>query len=80
MINQFLCCEAMAITTRSQDIFHNVTKCLNKMNLTWKSCVGICKDSAPCMTGCIKGFVFLAGKKPKSYLYKHLVVQNLKIA
>ena len=53
----------MSTTTRGQDIFDMITGYLKEMNLTWKSCIGICTNGAPCMTGCIKGFVSLAEKE-----------------
>ena len=63
IINQFLCCNEMPTTTRGQDIFHMITGYHKKMNLTWKFCVCICIDGAPCMVGCIKGFASLAQKE-----------------
>ena len=35
----------------------------NKMNLSWKFCVGICTDGAHCMVGCINGFASLTQKE-----------------
>ncbi|XP_068201803.1 zinc finger BED domain-containing protein 5-like [Palaemon carinicauda] len=71
IINQFLCCKGMSTTTRGQDIFDVITDYLREMNLTWKSCVGICTDGAPCMTGCIKGFVSLAEKENPDLIRTH---------
>ncbi|XP_068204824.1 zinc finger BED domain-containing protein 5-like [Palaemon carinicauda] len=71
IINQFLCCKGMSTTTRGQDIFDVITDFLREMNLTWKSCVGICTDGAPCMTGCIKGFVSLAEKENPDLIHTH---------
>ncbi|XP_068247742.1 zinc finger BED domain-containing protein 5-like [Palaemon carinicauda] len=71
IINQFLCCKGMSTTTRGQDIFDVLTDYLREMNLTWKSCVGICTDGAPCMTGCIKGFVSLAEKENSDLIRTH---------
>ncbi|XP_068219219.1 zinc finger BED domain-containing protein 5-like [Palaemon carinicauda] len=71
IINQFLCCKGMSTTTRGQDIFDVITDYLKEMNLTWKSCVGICTDGAPCMTGCIKGFVSLAEKENPDLIRTH---------
>ena len=62
IINQFLCCKEMLTTTTGQDIFDMITGYPKKMNLTWKFCVDICSDGAPCMIGCIKGFASLAQK------------------
>ncbi|XP_068212657.1 zinc finger BED domain-containing protein 5-like [Palaemon carinicauda] len=71
IINQFLCCKGMSTTTRGQDIFDVITDYLREMNLTWKSCVGICTDGAPCMAGCIKGFVSLAEKENPDLIRTH---------
>ncbi|XP_068247921.1 zinc finger BED domain-containing protein 5-like [Palaemon carinicauda] len=61
----------MSTITRGQDIFDVITDYLREMNLTWKSCVGICTDGAPCMTGCIKGFVSLAEKENPDLIRTH---------
>ncbi|KAL7637467.1 UNVERIFIED_CONTAM: hypothetical protein RMT77_012195 [Armadillidium vulgare] len=61
----------LSTTTRDQDIFDMITGYLKEMNLTWKSCVGICTDGAPCMTGCIKGFVSLAEKENPNLIRTH---------
>ena len=63
IINQFLCCKEMPTTTRGLDIIDMITGYHTKMNLTWKFCVGICTDGAPCTVGCIKGFASLAQEK-----------------
>ena len=41
------------------------------MNLTWKFCVGICTDGAPCMVGCIKAFASLAQKENPNLVCTH---------
>ena len=71
IINKFLCCREMPTTTRGQDIFDMITGYLKKMNLTWKFCVGICTDGAPCMVGCIKGFASLAQKENPNLVRTH---------
>ena len=71
IINQFLCCKEMVTTTRGQDIFNTVSDYLKEMNLTWNSCVGICTDGAPSMTGCIKGFAALAEKVNPNLIRTH---------
>ena len=53
---QFLCCKELVQTT-GQDIFSTVSDYLRTVDLTWKSCVGICTDGAPSMVGSVKGFV-----------------------
>ena len=61
----------MPTTTRGQDIFYMITFYPEKMNLTWKFCVGICTDVAPCMVGCIKGFASLAQKENPNLVRTH---------
>ena len=61
----------MPTTTRCQDIFYMITGYLKKMNLTWKFCVGICTDGAPCMVGRIKGFASLAQKENPNLVRSH---------
>ena len=41
------------------------------MNLTWKFCVGICTDGAPCMVGRIKGLASLAQKENPNLVRTH---------
>ena len=41
------------------------------MNLTWKFCVGICTDGAPCMVDCIKRFASLAQKENPNVVRTH---------
>ena len=57
IINEFLCCKKMSLTTKGQDIFDILSACLEKLNVSWNSYVGICTDGVPCMIGSIKGFV-----------------------
>ncbi|XP_014787266.1 zinc finger BED domain-containing protein 5 [Octopus bimaculoides] len=71
IINQSLCCKEMSTTTRGQDIFDLITGYLKEINLSWRSCVGICTDGAPCMTGCIKGFVSFVEKENPNLIRSH---------
>ena len=71
IINEFLCCKEMPTTTRGHDIFYVITGYLKKMNLTWKFCVGICTEGAPCMVGCIKGFASLARNENQNLVCAH---------
>uniref|UniRef100_A0A0L8GR67 Uncharacterized protein n=1 Tax=Octopus bimaculoides TaxID=37653 RepID=A0A0L8GR67_OCTBM len=71
IINQFLCCKEMSTTTRGQDIFDLITGYLKEMNLSWRSCVGICTDEAPCMTGCIKEFISFVEKENPNLICTH---------
>ena len=57
IINQFLCCKEMLLTTRGQDVFDILSAYLEKWNLSWNSCIGICTDGAPCMVGSIVSLV-----------------------
>ena len=66
----------MSTTTRGQDIFDMITGYLKEMNLPWKSCIGICINGAPCMTGCIKGFVSLAEKENLDRIRNYLNVPS----
>ena len=63
IINQFLCCKEMSLTTRDQDVFDILSAYFEKWNLSWNSCIGICTDGAPCMVSSIKGFVSLVQKE-----------------
>ena len=63
IINQFLCCKEMSLTIRGQDVFDISSAYLEKWNLSWNSCIGICTDKAPCMVGSIKGFASLVQKE-----------------
>lgn len=71
IINQFLCCKEMKTTCKGQDIFDVVTSYLEKNNLSWKSCIGICTDGAPCMVGSIKGFASLVQKENPEVIRTH---------
>ena len=63
IINQFLCCKEMSLTTRGQDVFEILSAYFEKWNLSWNSCIGICTDGAPCIVGSIKSFVSLVQKE-----------------
>ena len=69
IINQFLCCKQLPITTEGQDIFDTITICLEKYGLSWDSCVAIFTDGAPSVVGCIKGFASLV-KKQNLYIVR----------
>ena len=63
IINQFLCCKEISLTTRGQDVFDILSAYLEKWNLSWNSCIGICTDGAPCMVGSIKSLYHSYKKK-----------------
>ena len=67
---QFLCCKELVQTT-GQDIFAAVSEYLQTVDLTWKSCVGICTDGAPSMVGSVKGFVSLVKKENPELISTH---------
>ncbi|GFY25957.1 SCAN domain-containing protein 3 [Trichonephila clavipes] len=57
IINQFLCCRELPDFTTGKHIFQVISSYLEEIKVSWKSCIGICIDGAPAMTGHLKGFV-----------------------
>ena len=57
IINQFLCCRELLDFTTGKHIFGVISSYLEEIKVLWKSCVGICTDGAPAMTGHLKRFV-----------------------
>ena len=57
---QFLCCKELEEKTAGKNIFAILTNYLEESGLSWKKCIGICTDGAPCMIGSIKEFISLA--------------------
>ncbi|GFX15365.1 SCAN domain-containing protein 3 [Trichonephila clavipes] len=57
IINQFLCCRELPDFTTGKHIFQVISSYLEEIKVSWKSCIGICTDDAPAMTGHLKGFV-----------------------
>ncbi|GFS84105.1 SCAN domain-containing protein 3 [Trichonephila clavipes] len=57
IINQFLCCRELPDFTTGKHIFQVISSYLEEIKVSWKSCIGICTDGAPAMTGHLKGFV-----------------------
>ena len=53
----------MSLITKDQDIFDILSACLEKLNVSWNSCIGTCTDGAPCTISSIKGFVSLAQRE-----------------
>ena len=66
----------MPETTKGQDtsIFDVIISYLEHCELKWKNCVGICTDDAPSMTGCLKGFVFIAQKQNSNIIHTHCFI------
>ena len=56
IINQFLCCRELPDFTTGKHIFDIISSYLEEIKVSWKSCIGICTDGAPAMSGHIKGF------------------------
>jgi hypothetical protein len=73
---QFLCCKELEGTTKGQDVFDILTKYLEHFDLSWKSCVGICTDGAPSMTGSVKGFVSLVKQKNPNLMTTHCFIHR----
>ena len=71
IVNQFLFCKELSVTTKSEDIFNILNNYLDKCQLSWKWCVGICADEAPSMVGCIKGLVAFIKKKNENVIVTH---------
>ena len=71
IINQFLCCKQLPTTTKGQDIFDEITICLEKYGLSWDLCVGICTDGAPSIVGSVKGFASLVEKQNPDIVRTH---------
>ena len=57
--------------TKDEDIFNILNDYLDKWQLSWKSCVGICTDGTPSMGGCIKGLVSFIKKKKENVIVTH---------
>ena len=66
----------MPETTEGQDIFDVINSYLEHCELKWKNCVGICTDGAPSMTGCLKGFVFIAQKQNSNIIHTHFFIHR----
>ena len=71
IVNQFLFCKELSVTTKGEDIFNILNNYLDKCQLSWKWCVGICADEAPSMVGCIKGLVAFIKKKNENVIVTH---------
>lgn len=69
--NQFFFCKELSVTTKGEDVFNILNDYLDKWQLSWKSCVGICTDGAPSMVGCIKGLVSFIKKQNENVITTH---------
>ena len=61
---------------QKQDIFDVIISYLEHCELKWKNCVGICTDGASSMTGCLKGFVFIAQKQNSTIIHTHCFIHR----
>ncbi|XP_042234779.1 zinc finger BED domain-containing protein 5-like [Homarus americanus] len=68
---QFLFCKPLPETTRGQDIFEDVVSYFSSYDLSWKSCISICTDGAPSMSGSLKRFISLAKLKNPGIVFTH---------
>ncbi|GFT02645.1 SCAN domain-containing protein 3 [Trichonephila clavipes] len=71
IINQFLCCRELPDFTTGKHIFQVISSYLEEIKVSWKSCIGICTDGAPAMTGHLKGFVAHVKELNENILVTH---------
>ena len=73
IVEDFLCCKELPETNKGQNIFDVIN---SYCELKWKNCVGICTNGAPSMTGCLKGFVFIAQKQNSNIIHTHCFIHR----
>lgn len=71
IINQFLCCRELPNFTTGKHIFDVISSYLEEIKVSWNSCIGICTDGAPAMTGHLKGFVAHVKELNGDILFTH---------
>lgn len=71
IVNQFLCCRELTGHTKGKDIFNCITTYLEKYQISWDFCVGICTDGCPSMAGSIKGCVTLVKENNPNIISTH---------
>ena len=71
IITQFLFCKELEKHTRGQDIFQTLSEYLEKVEISWDSCIGICTDGAPCMIGNVRGLAALIKQKNPDVISTH---------
>ena len=76
ILEDFLCCKELLETNKGQNIFDVINSYLEHCELKWKSCVGICADGAPSMTGPLKGYVFIAQKQNSNIIHTHCFIHR----
>ena len=76
IVEDFLAAKNCLKTTKVQDIFDVIISYLEHCELEWKNCVDICTGDAPSMTGCLKGFVFIAQKQNSNIIHTHCFIHR----
>ena len=71
IVEDFLCCKELPEANKGQNIFDVIN---SYCELKWKNCVGIYTDGAPSMTGCLKGFAFIAQKQNSNITHTHCFI------
>ncbi len=66
IVNQFLFCKELRATTKGEDVFNILNNYLDKLQLSWKSCVGIYS-----MVGCVKGLTSFVKKENENIIITH---------
>jgi hypothetical protein len=69
--NNFYLKKKLPGTTKGQDIFDAVDSDFSFHDVSCKSCISICTDGAPYVSGSLKGFVALAKQKNPRIIVTH---------
>ena len=77
---QFLFCKPLPERSRGQDIFEIVNIYFSSCDLSWNSCISICTDGAPSMSGSVKGFITLAKQKNPRIVFTHCFLHREALA
>ncbi|GFX90684.1 SCAN domain-containing protein 3 [Trichonephila clavipes] len=76
IINPFLCCRELPDFTTGKHIFQVISSYLEEIKVSWKSCIDICTDDAPAMSGHLKGFVAHVKELNEDILVTHCFVHR----
>ena len=71
IVNQFLFCKELSTTTKGEDVFNILNDYFSKWQISWTSCIGICRDGAPSIVGCMKGLTFFVEKQNGNVVVAH---------
>nr|XP_027201527.1 zinc finger BED domain-containing protein 5-like [Dermatophagoides pteronyssinus] len=71
IINQFLCCREIPESTTGHNIYNILNTYFDENKISWKSCIGVCTDGAPAMTGHLKGFISYVKSINPDILFTH---------